>query len=315
MTHVTVFGAYGRTGRFVVDELVRRGLTPILSGRDPTRLAQVGAETGLEVRPASVESARDLDVALDGAQAVIGCAGPFAVTAAPLIEAALRARIPVLDIAAEVEVVAETFTRFAGAAVAVVPAMAFYGGLGDLLATAAAGDWQELDSLDLAFALDSWIPTEGTRATIATSSRRRAGKRLALANGNLELRDDKAPVGEWDYPPPFGRQAVVAEFLTADSVTIPRHLRTGALRTMMTLAPLSDLAKAGAPDGDQTFLVEAVARRAGSERRAVVRGRDIYATSAALVAEATRRILDLPDTGVLAAGQIFDARDFLEIEC
>ncbi len=30
---VTVFGAYGHTGRFVVSELRKRGLTPILSGR------------------------------------------------------------------------------------------------------------------------------------------------------------------------------------------------------------------------------------------------------------------------------------------
>jgi hypothetical protein len=31
---VTVFGAYGHTGRFVVAELCRRGWAPILSGRD-----------------------------------------------------------------------------------------------------------------------------------------------------------------------------------------------------------------------------------------------------------------------------------------
>jgi short subunit dehydrogenase-like uncharacterized protein len=36
---VTVFGAYGHTGRFVVSELRKREWTPILSGRDPAKLA------------------------------------------------------------------------------------------------------------------------------------------------------------------------------------------------------------------------------------------------------------------------------------
>lgn len=33
---LTVYGAYGHTGRFVVAELRKRGWTPILSGRDAT---------------------------------------------------------------------------------------------------------------------------------------------------------------------------------------------------------------------------------------------------------------------------------------
>ncbi len=36
---VTVFGAYGHTGRFVVSELRKRGWTPILSGRDMNQYA------------------------------------------------------------------------------------------------------------------------------------------------------------------------------------------------------------------------------------------------------------------------------------
>ncbi|MDP3798683.1 MAG: NAD(P)H-binding protein [Polaromonas sp.] len=69
---VTVYGAYGHTGRFVVSELRRRGWTPILSGRDPGKLSAVGAEhPGLELRPASVDAPASLDRALKGAVAVI----------------------------------------------------------------------------------------------------------------------------------------------------------------------------------------------------------------------------------------------------
>src|SRR3954452_23366227 len=104
---IAVFGAYGHTGRFVVAELSKRGRwTPILSGRDPGKLqALENVFPGLERRAANVDNAESLDRALAGATVVINCAGPFARTAAPLIEAAFRAGIPYLDVAAEVETV------------------------------------------------------------------------------------------------------------------------------------------------------------------------------------------------------------------
>jgi uncharacterized protein YbjT (DUF2867 family) len=47
---VTVFGAYGHTGRFVVSELLKREWTPILSGRDPDKLdALENVHPGLDV--------------------------------------------------------------------------------------------------------------------------------------------------------------------------------------------------------------------------------------------------------------------------
>jgi hypothetical protein len=48
-------------------------------------------------------------------------------------------------------------------------------------------------------------------------------------------------------------------------------------------------------------------------RRVVARGRDIYAISAPIVAEGTLRVVNglARTTGVLAAGEAFDARDFL----
>src|SRR5260221_7147601 len=89
---VTVFGAYGHTGRFVVRELLKRGFTPILSGRDASKLKEAGnAHPGSEGRVASVGDPASLDPALFGAAAVINCAGPFVDTAGPGIYAAPRA--------------------------------------------------------------------------------------------------------------------------------------------------------------------------------------------------------------------------------
>ena len=324
---VTVFGAYGHTGRFVVSELRRRGWAAILSGRDSDKLNAIGAvHPELATRAASVDDAGSLDRALAGAAAVVNCAGPFANTAAPVIEAALRARIPYLDVAAEIEANADTFERYPArareAGIAIVPAMAFYGGLGDLLATAAMADWPRADEISLAYALSSWKPTLGTRATSQVSKRRRGGRRIVFSSHRMELRTDEQPIVDWTFPAPIGTQAVMAEFTTADSVTIPSHLKTAEIRTYMTVAALKDLSD---PDlspppaidasgrSSQTFLVQVIARSGSERRRAVASGRDIYAVTAPLVVEATERIVDgrAGTTGVLAAGGAFDARDFL----
>src|SRR5262249_28228183 len=86
MKTVAVCGASGPPGRFIVAELVRRGLRPILLGRDARRLASVAGDLPARVAPIEL-SQRDLA----GIDALILCAGPFAVTAVPVIEATLAA--------------------------------------------------------------------------------------------------------------------------------------------------------------------------------------------------------------------------------
>jgi short subunit dehydrogenase-like uncharacterized protein len=42
-----LYGAYGRTGRLILDEALRRSHRPILSGRDRVQLLALGQATGL----------------------------------------------------------------------------------------------------------------------------------------------------------------------------------------------------------------------------------------------------------------------------
>ncbi|HTW03304.1 MAG TPA: saccharopine dehydrogenase NADP-binding domain-containing protein [Streptosporangiaceae bacterium] len=324
---VAVFGAYGHTGRFVVAELRDRGFVPLLAGRDPGKLRTLAAShPGLEFRPASAGDPTSLDRALDGAAGVINCAGPFAETAAPVIEAALRAGVPYVDVAAEIEANIDTFTHFAGrardAGVAVVPAMAFFGGLGDLLATTAMGDWTAADEAHVAYGLSSWHPTAGTLAAGAVSRRRRGGRRLRYAGGRLAYLDGAPPTLQWPFPAPMGTRTVIGEFTMADVVTIPSHLRIPEVRTYMTAEAAADLSDPGTPPpaavdergrSAQTFIVDVIVRSGGAERRAVACGRDIYAVSAPLAVEAVQRILagQTRATGVASAGEMFDTAGFL----
>ncbi|MDX6264530.1 MAG: hypothetical protein QOH84_6218 [Kribbellaceae bacterium] len=324
---VVVYGATGHTGRFIVAELVERGFVPILSGRDATRLEVLAKEyDDLAVRPATADDPESLDRALAGAAAVINAAGPFAVTAGPVVEAALRAGIPYVDVAAEIEANADMFANYAEparqAGVTVVPAMAFYGGLGDLLVTAAMGDWTTADEAHIAYGLTSWHPTPGTRSAGTISHDRRAGRRVRFANGQLQYHDDQPVQQTWTFPEPLGRRQVIAEFTMADVVTIPSHLPIPEVRTYMSTEAAKDLSDEDTPAplpvddqgrSDQTFAVDVIVRAGNTERRLTAHGQDIYAITAPLAVEAVHRILTgrTRTTGVASAGEIFDAEDFL----
>ena len=325
---ILLYGAYGHTAHFIILELLKKGFVPILAGRNRRKLEVASLmHGGLEVRVALVDDSVALDNAFKSVRAVINAAGPFALTANPLIAAAARARVSYLDIAAEPDVVASTIDQFGehvgAAGIAVAPAIGFFGGLGNLLATAAMGDWSQADKITLAYWLSSWIPTVGTITTINVADKRRRGQRLVFTNHQLELRNNKAAVADWDFPSPIDRQKVVTEFTTADAVTISHHLKTRDIFSYMTLAPLKDLSGADLSTfqsvdfrgrSDQTFFVEAVAHSGSHQRRAIARGQDIYAVTAPLVVQALLRMLNRPQQwqGIVTAGEMGDARSYLE---
>src|SRR5690349_2021695 len=102
----------------------------------------------------------------------------------------------------------------------VVPAMAFYGGLSDLMVTAAMGEWTAADSIEIAYGLSSWRPTEGTRAAGRTSHERRGGRSVRFAEGALQYHDGTTTEQDWSFPAPFGARRVLAGFTMTDVVTI-----------------------------------------------------------------------------------------------
>lgn len=321
---VVLYGAAGHTGRFVAAEMSRRGWTSLLAGRDHEKLAPLAVRYGAEARQAEADDAAALDALLSGAEAVINTAGPFGDTSPQLIEAALRAGIPYFDVTGEPFVAKGVFETYAEAAedagIVIAPAFAFFGALGDLLVTAAKRDWDGADSIDLAFALDQWRPTKGSRLAGA----RRAGRRLVFTGGNLVERAPHEPVprGRWKFGPPFGEQPTVGEFSTVDVVTVARHVQVQSIATWINEAPLADLSASDSSEPQavdesgrsaQQFRIEAIVRRGSDTRSASASGRDIYAISAPIVCEAVAWVLDGRNqrSGVRAAAELFDAEAFL----
>ncbi|HLY91018.1 MAG TPA: saccharopine dehydrogenase NADP-binding domain-containing protein [Acetobacteraceae bacterium] len=318
---VAIFGAAGHTGRFVVAELQRRGIVPIAIARDTAALTANFPGDEIQRRQASADDATSLDRALDGAQAVINCAGPFLDTADAVVSAALRAGIHYLDVTAEQPSARATLDSYDAAArhagIALIPAMGFYGGFADLLVTAALGDWDNADTIEIMIGLDSWHPTRGTRIT----GERNTARRVVISEGRLVPVALPAAEKLWEFGDPLGRQAVV-EVPFSEIILIARHVKTAELHTYLSSNALSDIRDSATPAPEpadatgrspQRFVVDVVVKHAGESRRVVARGRDIYAFSAPLVCEAAERLLkgEFSSGGTHAPGAILDAKDVL----
>ncbi|MDE1985421.1 MAG: saccharopine dehydrogenase NADP-binding domain-containing protein [Alphaproteobacteria bacterium] len=319
---VAVFGAAGHTGRFVVAELRRRGIAPIAIARDAAALAAHFPGDEIPCRRASLDDAASLDRALAGAGAVVNCAGPFLDTAGAVAAAALRARAHYLDVTAEQASAQATLDSCDAAArdagVVVLPAMGFYGGFADLLVTAALGDWDAADAIEIMIGLDSWHPTRGTRLTGA----RNTAPRLVVAGGQLAPLPLPPAETQWAFGEPLGTQAMV-ELPFSEIVLIARHVKTVELHTYLNSLALEDIRDPSTPPpqpadatgrSPQRFAVDAVVTRGAERRRIVARGRDIYAFTAPLVCEVAGRLLDgrFGSVGAQAPGAILDARAVLE---
>ncbi len=312
---IAVYGATGHTGKFVVSELRRRAMPVIAVGRSPSRLPP-----DLPGRTATIDDPVALDRAFAGCALVINCAGPFLDTAAPVLDAALRAGCSYLDVTAEQASAKSTFEAYdrpaREAGVAVIPAAGFYGGLADLLASALVGAGQA-EEITTAIALDHWWPTEGTRRT----GERNRVPRVVVENGRLVPMTLPARTMEWTFAAPHGVQAMV-EMVSSEIITISRHLKLRSLHSYLNATPLADVGDAATPPpvavdahgrSAQRFAMEVVAVGEAGTRRAKAHGQDIYAVSAPIVVEAATRILEpsFERRGALSLGEVFDAADVL----
>lgn len=101
-----LYGANGYTGRLIVDEALKRGLRPVLAGRNANAIEAMAADSGLESRVFDLDDSRAVNEALQGLDLVLHCAGPFSATSQQMIGACLQQRCHYLDITGEISVFA-----------------------------------------------------------------------------------------------------------------------------------------------------------------------------------------------------------------
>jgi short subunit dehydrogenase-like uncharacterized protein len=170
MTDFLIYRATGYTGQLIAGEAVRRGLAPIVAGRDVAKVQRLANELGVEARAFDLTDANATRAGLAGVTVVLNVAGPFAVTSAPLLEAALAAGAHYLDTTAELGAflhseAADVAAREAGVMVMsgtgwdVVPS--------DTLAARTAA--RVIDPVSLVIALKIFVGDEGERVPLLFS--------------------------------------------------------------------------------------------------------------------------------------------------
>jgi short subunit dehydrogenase-like uncharacterized protein len=95
----------------IAERAAEIGLVPVLAGRDEERVRRQAELLGTPWRKLSLDSIEALAEALSDVEAVVHAAGPFVVTAPPMIEACLRAETHYLDVSGELPVFQEALGR------------------------------------------------------------------------------------------------------------------------------------------------------------------------------------------------------------
>src|SRR4029077_17335587 len=114
-TEWMIYGANGYSGHLVAAEARRRGLNPVVAGRRAGPIEKLAAELGLPMRVFGLDDAPVAAAAIADLAVVANCAGPFAATSAPMIDACLTSRTHYLDITGEIDVFLAAQRRHADA--------------------------------------------------------------------------------------------------------------------------------------------------------------------------------------------------------
>lgn len=349
---IVVYGATGYTGTLVARELRRRGLDAILAARSAEKLARLADELGggVTTRAVALDDAAGLRALLADAAAVIACAGPFVKHGEPVVRAAAETGAHYVDTTGEqpfMQLVQERYdapARASGAAL--VPAMGFDYVPGDLLAHLTAQGIEPLRELVLAYAPRHLQPTRGT---LRSALGMLAASSVLYEDGDWRPAPLRTRATRFDFPPPVGTRPVM-RYPSGELLTVPRHVRTRAVRSLITVetfagtpkaAPLVPLLAPGMalalrspleralepllarfPEGPSeasrarvsfTLVVEARGED-GAARRGVATGGDVYALTAATAVHGAALMAEpgYDRAGALSPATAYDPAAFLD---
>lgn len=99
-----IYGAYGYSGALIAKEAKARGMHPILAGRDEVQVKKLADELALSYRVFDLKDKQCISSQLSNIILLLNCAGPFSMTAKPLINACLQNHTHYLDITGEIDV-------------------------------------------------------------------------------------------------------------------------------------------------------------------------------------------------------------------
>jgi short subunit dehydrogenase-like uncharacterized protein len=188
-----VYGATGFTGRLITLGLRAQGVSPVLGGRNRSKLRELGRRLDLDWRAAPLDDPGQLDAALADVDVVLHTAGPFSHTARPMVEACLRTGTHYLDVAGEappIESLAKHDAEARRCGIMIMPAVGFDVVPSDCLAAHVARRLPGARHLAIGIAAMGFLTPGSAKAFLAYAGEpvrvRRGGKLTGVPPGAVE---------------------------------------------------------------------------------------------------------------------------------
>jgi len=239
-----IYGANGYTGELIAREAARRGLKPILAGRNAEAVGKLASELGLPHRIFALDSPQ-----LEGISAVLHSAGPFIRTSRAMVDACLAAGAHYLDITGEIAVFEKVLSRgeeAKKAGVALLPGVGFDVVPSDCLAARLAAQLPDATELTLAFASTRGSISRGTMKTMIESfphagAVRRDGKIVPVPIA-FDAREIDFPGGRrWAMTIPWGDVSTAWWSTGIPNIRVYTGTPPRQIRRMRRMAPLLPL--------------------------------------------------------------------------
>jgi short subunit dehydrogenase-like uncharacterized protein len=326
---IAVYGATGHTGRYLLTELRRRGLTPILVGRDADRIRAAATAAQLpdaDVRVADLSDHAALVTAFTGADVVISSLPAYVEHGAAVLAAAIEAGAHYTDMSGEQLFLKRVFDEFgpraAAAGVTLVSGVTDSNVPGDLLAHLTTRRVTGPAEVVLSHLSKSGgNGSKGSAKTVFASLDWFRSGGWHYADGELRTgttaRHDKMTF------PGDTEPTTVAKFPQPPVLTIPRHSDVSYIEGVLATSILEMLSEFTAevidalpdePSSDLRYdLVVDTSGTDGRRVRGVLSGVDSYRDSALMAAQTAVLLAEgAAAPGALAPAEAFDAADFLD---
>lgn len=98
-----IYGAYGYTGELITHHAKKMGYQPILAGRNEAKTRELAERVHLDYRVFGLND-EDIKENLKDVDLVVHCAGPFELTAEPMMKGCIESSTHYLDITGEISV-------------------------------------------------------------------------------------------------------------------------------------------------------------------------------------------------------------------
>lgn len=310
-----IYGAAGYVGSLLARAAAGAGLQAILAGREAATLATLGRELGLAVRVFDLADARRVADGLSGVAVVLNCAGPFARTLPPMLDACLACGVHYLDLAGEVdehELARARGEQLERAGVMAMPGVGFGVVPTEALAVLAVELLPGADTLDIVYDTRGGA-SRGTLATVLPAIHRmgvqRRGGVLVPARPGEHVREVDLGAGPVVVVTNPWRADLISVHASTNTPNISTYASFPALaRALMRLGSLLDtsLGKAlirglirVAPRGPSeaehargSTACMAEAREGDARVRVYLRGPEAYAFTVQLALAVARRVLE-----------------------